>query len=87
MKFHRVKGEFPVGVVPCVHMSMTAAPPLMSSVKQFFPMFDGDQPLSSRVEKLISNAPIALSIEVLEKDAAATALVLRAMADELEGKL
>ena len=87
MKFHRVKGEFPVGVVPCVHMSVVGS--TSSAWDWFNEMFDGRPPptIASRVEKLISNAPISISIEVPEKAAAATALALRAMADELEGKL
>jgi hypothetical protein len=87
MKFHRVEGKLPAGVTPTVvHAMMPASPGFGASFKDFWNMFDGDQPLARRVERLISTEPTKISLDVPEAAAAETARVLRAMADELDGE-
>lgn len=86
MKFYRVKGEFPVGVVLCTSVWATTASSEFD-VRQFVKDVFKPPTFSSLVERLTSAEPVRLTLEVPEKAAAATALMLRAMADELEGKL
>jgi hypothetical protein len=88
MKFHRVEGVFPAGVTPTVAVQMVALPPTGEGPfwKEFLSMFDGDQSLARRVERLVSTEPVKITIDVPEKFAAVTARVLRAMADELDGE-
>lgn len=74
MKFHRVEGKLPVGVVPCI--SMLAG----------FNRDLSDFQFATRRERITSTEPTKITLDVPEAAAAETARVLRAMADELVGE-
>lgn len=79
MKFHRVKGTLPVGVV-----SSVATRSAISPTGGFYDRLI-EHAFQEIEERTSSNAPLTLTLDVPEAAAAETAKVLRAMAAELEG--
>ena len=80
MKLHRIEAVLPVGA------SVRIAGHIERPKKfPFGDAFDFEQLLDT-VARVSSNSPLMFTLDVPEDAAAATARVLREMADELEGK-
>ncbi len=84
MKFHRVRGVLPSGVLPEIAITVSQSH-RSRFFDDFFDLLAANPPtFAQKVEQLVSTIdPPRITLDVPESAAAETARVLRAMADEL----
>lgn len=83
MKFHRVTGELPAGVSPSLDVTVRTAPGILDDLSDL--LKSHPMTLLQRAERLVSNKPTKITLDVPEAAATETARTLRAMANELDG--